>query len=62
MKDLLMKDHFISDDLASNPNVALWLVRPYNFVGWLRQDLELTNAGGSAIGLAAGAAILKIVK
>ena len=25
MKCLLMKDHFISDDLASNPNGVLWL-------------------------------------
>ena len=32
---------------------------PFNFVGWFRHDLELTNDGGSAIGLAAEAAILK---
>ena len=29
MKNLLMKDHFISDDLASNPNI---------FVECFRQD------------------------
>ena len=65
-----MKDHFISDDLASNPNVVLWLVRLCRkehllygldniFVVKLRQDVELTNDGGSAIGFAAEATILK---
>ena len=31
------------------------------FVEWFRQDLEFTNDRGSAIGLDAGAAILKFI-